>query len=415
MTVMIRGSLFILLALISCNTSARSHIGIDVSHHQGKILWEDVDKDEIDFVYIKATEGATYLDPCFHYNMKGASDAGFYVGAYHFFRMTSSASEQFKNFKNATAGYVMSLVPMIDVETSDGKSVSELQDSLNVFIKLIKEEYGCPPMIYGTQRSYNTYCAPRYNNYHLYVGRYGANEPIIKGTGTYTIWQYTENAVLRGIPKPVDMCRFHPKYSLQDIKRPISGIDLSHHNHVEDWTEVSADFVYLKATEGATWIDPKFKTFLEEAKKKNILVGAYHFMTTSTDAAAQFESFRKMVPIGIVDLIPMLDIERQNKGYVMTKEQLQKHVREWVILCEEHYGCKPIIYSSIGFYLKYLKGKFDDCLFWCGDIGASKEYVSLVDWAVWQYEIGPVRGVKGDVDKNKLHPSFNYNLLKIKL
>lgn len=52
------------------------------------------------------------------------------------------------------------------------------------------------------------------------------------------------------------------------------------------------------------------------------------------------------------------------------KEQLQKHVRAWVILCEEHYGCKPIIYSSIGFYLKYLKGKFDDCLFWCGDIGA---------------------------------------------
>ena len=90
------------------------------------------------------------------------------------------------------------------------------------------------------------------------------------------------------------------------------------------------------------------------------------------------------------------------------KEQLQKHVRAWVILCEEHYGCKPIIYSSIGFYLKYLKGK-------CGDIGASKEYISLVDWAVWQYEIGPLRGVKGKVDKNKLHPSFNYNLLKIKL
>lgn len=411
---MTRGYLLILLLLLSCTSGAKSYIGIDVSHHQGRILWDEVPKEDIDFVYIKATEGATYLDPCFHCNMKGATDAGFIVGAYHFFRMTSSASEQFENFKKTLDGYTMSLVPMIDVETSDGKSVGELQDSLNVFIKLMKEEYGCAPMIYGTQRSYNTYCAPGYNKYHLYIGRYGPNEPIIKGTGTYTIWQYTEEAIVRGIPRPVDMCKLNPKYSLQDIKRTISGIDLSHHNQVDDWAKISADFVYLKATEGSTWTDSKFEKYLEGAKKENLPVGAYHFMTTSTPAAAQFEAFMKVVPKGRVDLIPMLDIERQNKGFVMTKEQLQKHVREWVTMCENYYGCKPIIYSSIGFYIKYLKGKFDDCLFWCGDVGASKKYVNLIDWAIWQYEIGNVRGVKGEVDKNKLHPSFNHNLLKIK-
>ena len=413
MAVMNRVAILIFLTLVSFGTSAKSYLGIDVSHHQGKIIWDEVSKENIDFVYIKATEGATYIDPCFHYNMKGASEAGLLVGAYHYFRMTSGATDQFKNFRNALKGYSVSLVPMIDVETSDGKSVKELQDSLDVFIKLLKEEYGCAPMIYGTQRSYNTYCAPRYNKYHLYIGRYGPNEPIIKGTGTYTIWQYTEEATVRGIAKPVDMCKFNLKYSLRDIKRTISGIDLSHHNQVEDWTKVVADFVYLKATEGATWNDPKFKIYLEEAKKEKLLVGAYHFMTTSTDATAQFESFKSAVPKGTVDLIPMLDIERQNKGFIMSKGQLQKHVREWITLCERYYGCKPIIYSSIGFYTKYLKGKFDDCLFWCGDVGASTTYVNLVDWALWQYEIGSVSGIKGEVDKNKLNPKFNYNLLKI--
>ena len=403
----------LLVSLTFLSLHAQSYHGIDVSHHQHKIDWSQVAKDDVDFVYIKATEGATYVDPCFHYNMKGASDAGLLVGAYHYFRMTSSATEQFRNFKKTLKGYVMSLVPMIDVETSDGRPVKELQDSLNVFIKLIKEEYGCPPMIYGTQRSYNTYCATAYNNYHLYIGRYGPNAPVIKGPGTYSIWQYTENAIVKGIPKPVDMCRFNPKYTLLDIKRTITGIDLSHHNQVEDWGKVTADFVYLKATEGATWTDPKFKIFLEGAKKEKIMVGAYHFMTTSSEASDQFESFRKMVPRGMVDLIPMLDIERQNKGHIMTKEHLQKHVREWVSLCESYYGRKPIIYSSLGFYTKYLKGKFDDCLFWCGDVGASIHYANLVDWAVWQYEIGPVNGVRGEVDKNKLHKDFNYNLLRL--
>lgn len=35
------------------------------------------------------------------------------------------------------------------------------------------------------------------------------------------------------------------------------GVDLSHHNTVEDWDKVTASFVYLKATEGETHHDEK--------------------------------------------------------------------------------------------------------------------------------------------------------------
>ena len=196
--------------------------GIDVSRHQKTIDWKKVAADNVQFVYIKATEGATYQDPMFKKNIEGAQKAGLLVGVYHYFRMTSSPEEQFENFKKAMKDYKMDLVPMIDVEPSKkemaGKSVKDLQKNLDKFIALIKAEYGVPPMIYGTQRSYNTYCAPKYNKYHLYIGRYGKNSPEIIGEGTYTIWQYTENGKVNGITEDVDICKFNPKYGIKDIK-----------------------------------------------------------------------------------------------------------------------------------------------------------------------------------------------------
>lgn len=191
--------------------------GIDVSRHQKTIDWKKVAADNVQFVYIKATEGATYRDPMYKKNIEGAQKEGILVGAYHYFRMTSTPEEQFENFKSALKDYELDLVPMIDVETSDNKSVKDLQKNLDKFIALVKAEYGVPPMIYGTQRSYNTYCAPKYNNYHLYIGRYGKNSPEIIGKGTYTIWQYTETGKINGIPVAVDICKFNPKYGIKDI------------------------------------------------------------------------------------------------------------------------------------------------------------------------------------------------------
>ena len=193
--------------------------GIDVSHHQGKIDWKKVSKDDkkIEFVYVKASEGTTGKDKCFKYNMQEARKHGMKVGAYHYFRMTSGAHAQFRNFKKQLGSVEFDLIPMIDVETSDGKSVKELQDSLDVFIALVKKEYGVSPMLYGTNRSYNTYCSPKYNNLYLYIGRYGMHAPEIRGVGKYTIWQYSETGKVSGIDKGVDLCKFRDKKDFDKI------------------------------------------------------------------------------------------------------------------------------------------------------------------------------------------------------
>lgn len=191
------------------------------------------------------------------------------------------------------------------------------------------------------------------------------------------------------------------------------GIDISHHNKITDWSALPVDFIYIKATEGASWTDPEFLRNLEQAKIHKIPVGAYHFLTTSSSAEDQFEHFKKVVPRDKITLIPMLDIEKQSKGHVKSANHLQRHVREWVTLCEEYYGRKPIIYSSIGFYMKYLQDKFDDCHFWTGDVGAPKSYLKLVDWTIWQHEIGPLRGVGGKVDKNILRSSYGLGIISL--
>ena len=63
MAVMNRVAILIFLTLVSFGTSAKSYLGIDVSHHQGKILWEEVSKENIDFVYIHRDGGGTYVYP----------------------------------------------------------------------------------------------------------------------------------------------------------------------------------------------------------------------------------------------------------------------------------------------------------------------------------------------------------------
>lgn len=215
------------LAVLSCQSHNQNTVksrsfgydGIDVSRYQGDINWKQVKNDlpEDAFVYIKCTEGATHTDPKYRANASGAKAQGLHIGGYHYFRMISSAHDQFKNFKKALDSIDADLIPMVDVETNDGKDIKVLQDSLQVFLNLLEKEYGAKPMIYDTMRSYNTYCAPNFNRYPLYIGRYGSKAPIVNGPSHYTIWQYSEKGSIAGIKKSVDLCRFHKGCDIKDI------------------------------------------------------------------------------------------------------------------------------------------------------------------------------------------------------
>ena len=184
----------------------------------------------------------------------------------------------------------------------------------------------------------------------------------------------------------------------------LHGIDISHHNTITAWDSLDVDFIFVKATEGADWVDVSFQANLDSARKHGIPVGAYHFLTTTSPAADQFASYSAMVPRDSVDLRPVLDVECMTKGHRMGRKAFVAHVGQWISLCQSHYGIKPILYSSRRFYRLHLKRDFDGCPFWCGDINAGPAYVDAENWLLWQYAIEKLDGSAGKVDRDMLRP-----------
>lgn len=186
----------------------------------------------------------------------------------------------------------------------------------------------------------------------------------------------------------------------------IIGIDVSHHNGDIRWDVLfkkdKIQFVFVKATEGASVVDRKYTHNITAARKAGVKVGAYHFLTTSSSAEAQFANFKKRVKSKDIDLIPVLDAEAITPNHPMSREKYIRLARKWADLCIKEYGKAPIIFSSIGFYRQYLKGHFDDCMFWTGNVNAKLSFVNGEPWVIWQRTIRKCHGTPGPVDYNIL-------------
>ena len=194
--------------------------GIDVSHHQGKIEWEKVKKwknKKLDFVYIKATEGATYIDKTYKTNIKEAKENDFLVGSYHYFRTTSSIENQFQNFIKTIDKGKQDLIPLIDVEEKTNWTNKEFHKNFKAFLNMVENYFGQKPMIYTVNSFYNLNLSGKYKEYHFLIGRYGPNAPNMRDKTSWTIWQFSETGKVEGIPKYVDIDVLNDKYNLQDL------------------------------------------------------------------------------------------------------------------------------------------------------------------------------------------------------
>ena len=201
----------------SSKSVKRQYDGIDVSHHQGNIDWKEVAKDKhIRFVYIKATQGTSVKDNNYERNIKAAHRQGLRCGSYHYL----SCLTQFRNFQQAMKGHKQDLIPMIDIEREGVKcwSKKQVQDSVALFAKLIKNKYGKKPLIYSHVNFYNSHLSPRFNKHFLFLSRYSSVRPSIKGVGRHNIWQYSDRGKIRGIRGHVDLDCFMSGTSLADIR-----------------------------------------------------------------------------------------------------------------------------------------------------------------------------------------------------
>ena len=230
-------TLIVMILLSSCKDAAKrlgdsqrkvpprneqaKYDGIDISSYQGYIDWAKVSSDkDIRFVYIKATEGATYRSPHYAHNITQARRYGLLVGSYHYLTSTSTIDEQFRNFSTYALRTVQDLMPMLDVEVRGDWSRSQLIDSVDKFCELVEDYYGVQPMIYSTMGFYNKNLTPHFNKHKLYIGRYSNSEPEINWEGEYTIWQYSESGIIPGIDAYVELCRYRKDGWIDAIRLP---------------------------------------------------------------------------------------------------------------------------------------------------------------------------------------------------
>ena len=200
----------------------------------------------------------------------------------------------------------------------------------------------------------------------------------------------------------------------------IHGIDVSHHQGKINWQKLKDQgmidkfpvrFVMIKATEGASRIDPNFKENFFQARENGFTRGAYHFYSIYSSAEKQAEFFIKNVKLEKGDLPPVLDVEHKPKN--QTDEEFVVSIRKWLDIVENHYGVKPIIYTYYKFKTRYLNGSvFDDYPYWIAHYYVDKvEYEGA--WKFWQHtDAGRLPGIKGRVDFNIYNGSY-YDLRKL--
>ena len=92
--------------------------GIDVSNNDGSIDFSKVASDEVEYVYLKATEGQSFQDSYMDSFYNDCKSNGLKVGAYHFLVGTSTPEAQATNFYSKIKDYEWDLVPMMDIETN---------------------------------------------------------------------------------------------------------------------------------------------------------------------------------------------------------------------------------------------------------------------------------------------------------
>lgn len=190
---------------------------------------------------------------------------------------------------------------------------------------------------------------------------------------------------------------------------PIHGMDAARFQTDIDWHRVrraGVSFAFVKATEGGDHLDPKFRDHWHGAQRAGIPVGAYHFYYFCTSPQAQARWFIRNVPRLKGALPPVLDMEWNPHSPTCTKRppagEVQRQMRVFMRILQRHYGQRPIIYTTPGFFrdnaLHLLRGED----FWLRSTARTPgEAYPGQAWTFWQYTgTGIVPGVKGRVDIN---------------
>lgn len=187
--------------------------GLDVSRYQEGISWKMVrgmkaNNVQLRFAFIKATEGAEDMDPCFEDNWKECGEAGLVRGAYHYFIPSKSGLLQARNFIQNVPVKKGDFPPVVDVEEEAGQPPESIRSELSQCLAALEKKYKVKPIIYTNPGFYELVLQGFYEDYPLWIAHYGQDDkPGI--SRPWTFWQHSCEGHVSGIIPQVDFNVFN--------------------------------------------------------------------------------------------------------------------------------------------------------------------------------------------------------------
>lgn len=204
------------------------------------------------------------------------------------------------------------------------------------------------------------------------------------------------------------------RQTLDPAKVQFDGIDVSKHQGSINWAQLKEHskikFVYIKATEGSDYVDPRYKENIYNARKNGFKVGSYHFLSTKSSVTTQFRNFITNAKREEQDLLPVIDVEVTGRW---SSQQLRDSLKVFADLLEDYYGCKPLIYTSEKFFTKHLGRAFADYPLFIAKYNTSQPNIGY-RWIMWQFsDCGvfkpAVKGNYGEVDLSRFNKGCSIN------
>lgn len=205
--------MYILIAPVYAFGPSSSNIydGIDVSGWQGNIYYSEVASSGIEIVYMKASEGTSFVDPYFNQNYTNAKASGLKVGFYHYLtaRSNSEAVAEANFFVSTISGMTPDCRLAMDFESFGNLSAEEINEIGLTFMQTVESLSGKEMVIYSDTSNASNIFGGGLTNYPLWVAQYEVEEPTPNGNwDSWVGWQYTDAGEISGINGYVDRDRF---------------------------------------------------------------------------------------------------------------------------------------------------------------------------------------------------------------
>lgn len=195
---------------------AASHIGIDVSTHQGEIDWQQVRAAGVEFVMIRAgyrgyTGGGIYQDANFTANIEGALAAGLDVGVYFFSQAVSTeeAVEEAKATLEWIADYEITYPVVFDWEEitydearTDSVDPETVTQCVKAFCDTVQEAGYIPMVYFNKNQGYDIMNLEELAGYEFWLAGYSESPSF---EYAFEMWQYSATGTVTGIQGNVDL------------------------------------------------------------------------------------------------------------------------------------------------------------------------------------------------------------------